>query len=58
MGVTTISLLCPLWGHVAEVIALCDERGLVTVFSCSLSEQGAVCLAPCEVEVRRRRELA
>lgn len=42
----------------AEVIALCDERGLVTVFSCSLSEQGAVCLAPCEVEVRRRWELA
>lgn len=53
MQVTTISLLCPLWAQVADVTALCDERGLVTILGCSLSEAGTACLAACEGEVRR-----
>ena len=53
MQVTTISLFCHLWGQVADVMALCDERGLVTVLGCSLSGSGTACLARCEAEVRR-----
>lgn len=53
MRVTTVSLLCPLSKAVAEVTALCDEEGLVTVFGCTLGEPGTACLAPCLAEVRR-----
>ncbi len=53
MQVTTISLLCPFWAQVADVTALCDERGLVTIVGCSLNETGTACLAACEAEVRR-----
>ncbi len=53
MQVTTISLLCPLWAQMADVTALCDERGLVAVLGCSLNEAGAACLAACEAEVRQ-----
>ena len=53
MQVTTISFLCPFRAQVADVTALCDERGLVTVVGCSLSRSGTACLARCEAEVRR-----
>ena len=53
MQVTSISLLCPLWEQVADVTALLDERGLVTVLGCSLNETGMACVAACEMEVER-----
>lgn len=49
----TISLICPLWGQVAEVTARCAEGGRVSVLQCPLSEPGIACLAPCVAEVRR-----
>lgn len=55
---TTISLICPLWGQVADVTVLCDERGFVGVVACPLSEPGTACLAPCEAAMRRWCEYA
>jgi hypothetical protein len=55
---TTVSLICPLWGQVAEVTVICDERGFVGVLGCPLSEPGMACLAPCEAQMRRWCEYA
>lgn len=57
-GVTTIALICPLWGQVAEVTVRSDEDGRVIVVGCPLSEPATACLAPCEGEVRRCCEYA
>lgn len=57
-GLTTISLLCPLWGQVAEVTALCGPRGLIGVVHCPLSQPGRACATPCEDQVRSWCEYA
>lgn len=49
---TTVSLLCPVWGQVVEVTALCGPSGLIGVVRCPLSQPGTGCLAPCEDQVR------
>jgi len=55
---TTVSLICPLWGQVVDVTVICDERGFVGAAGCPLSEPGTACLAPCEAEMRRWLEYA
>lgn len=51
--VTTVSLICPLWGQMVDVTVICDERGFIGATGCALSEPGTACLAPCEAEMRR-----
>ncbi|MBI4588943.1 MAG: hypothetical protein HY725_08895 [Candidatus Rokubacteria bacterium] len=56
--VTTIFLICPVWGQMAEVTALYGRRGFVSVVGCPLSPPGSGCAAPCEELVRRWCEYA
>lgn len=55
---TTISLICPLWGQGVDVTVLCDARGLVGLMRCPLCQPGTACLAACEDQVRRWCEYA
>ena len=50
---TTVSLICPVWGQVVDVTVICDERGFIRATACALSQPGTACLAPCEAEMRR-----
>ena len=55
---TTVSLICPLWGQAVDVTVICNERGFVGAAGCPLSEPGRACLAPCEGEMQRWLEYA
>lgn len=54
----TVSLICPLWGQLADVTVISDGDGFVAVVGCPLSEPGIACLAPCEAQTRRWCEYA